>query len=570
MTVYMYAPDTDCAAPRCSSSSLASMQTIIAAQIFLIIANIVWEIVKWAYPAPINNLHGPPSPSWFTGHLLQLYDKQGWGFHRDLHMKYGPVSRLQGMFGKPMLCVYDPLAMHNIVLKEQHIFEEMEWFLNFAYDSLGPGIVATTGETHRKQRKLLNPVFSTKNLRRLTPVFYEVVNRLKNAIKAEVDSGAPEVDMAQYMGRAALELVGKATLGHSFDPLTEERHDPYAEAVKSFVPAMSDLSQYLQLYRILRPLIPSFLRRPLMNLLPSRRVKRFLNVIDTMHSSAMQIYTEKKREADSLGASTAPEDDEKAKDLITILLRANAGASEEDMLPEEELISQLSILVFVATDTSSNALTLILERLAENPDVQDKSRGEILAAKSQREDGQIPFDELMSLPYLEAVVRETLRISAPAPLRLREAREHTVLPLSKPIQGKDGSMIESIPVPKGTLVFVAVQASNINEDLWGPDAREWRPERWLEPLPETVTEAKIPGVYSNLMTFWGGGRSCIGFKFSQLEIKTVLAELLSSFRFEKTDAPVVWNLAEVIHPTIGTDSLRPAYPMKVTLVDSSA
>ncbi|OSD00375.1 cytochrome P450 [Trametes coccinea BRFM310] len=508
--------------------------------------NIAWELFKWVYTPrpPLDKLHGPPSPSWFTGHLLQLYDKQSWDFHRDLHMKYGPVSLLQGMFGKPMLCVYDPLAMHYIVLKEQHIFEEMEWFLNFAYDSLGPGIVATIGETHRKQRKLLNPVFSTKNLRRLTPVFYEVVNRLKDAIKAKVDAGAPDVDMAQYMGRAALELVGKATLGHSFDPLTEERHDPYAEAVKSFVPAMSDLSQYLQLYRILRPLVPGFLRRPLMDLLPSRRVKRFLNVI-------------------------YPDDDKKAKDLITILLRANAGASEEDMLPEEELVSQLSILVFVATDTSSNALTLILERLAENPHVQDRLRAEILAAKGQSEGGQIPFDELMSLPYLEAVVRETLRVTAPAPLRLREARADTVLPLSKPIQGKDGSMLESIPVPKGTLVFVAVQASNVCEDLWGPDAREWRPERWLEPLPETVTEAKIPGIYSHLMTFWGGGRSCIGFKFSQLEIKTVLAELLSTFKFEKTDVSVVWNMAEVIHPTVGTDSLRPAYPMKVTLIDSS-
>ncbi|KAL7278089.1 hypothetical protein ACG7TL_008059 [Trametes sanguinea] len=556
--------------------------------VIFIAINIAWEVFKWVYTPrpPLDNLHGPPSPSWFTGasvhvfsgagflgrtylvvcslgHLLQLYDKQGWDFHRDLRMKYGAVSMLQGMFGKPMLCVYDPLAMHYIVLKEQHIFEEMEWFLNFAHDTLG--------ETHRKQRKLLNPVFSTKNLRRLTPVFYEVVNRLKDAIKTEVDSGVPDVDMARFMGRAALELVGKATLGHSFDPLTEERYDPYAEAVKSYVPAMSDLSQYLPLYRILRPLIPGFLRRSLMDLLPSRRVKRFLNVIDTMHSSAMHIYTEKKREADSLGASKGPDsDDEKAKDLITILLRANAGASEEDMLPEEELVSQLSILVFVATDTSSNALTLILERLAENPQVQDKLRAELLAAKSQNEDGQIPFDELMSLPYLEAVVRETLRVNVPAPLRLREARADTVLPLSKPIQGKDGSMIESVPVPKGTLVFVAVQAINVCEDLWGPDARQWRPERWLEPLPESVTEAKIPGVYSNLMTFWGGGRSCIGFKFSQLEIKTVLAELLPTFKFEKTDAPVVWNLAEVVHPTVGTGSLRPAYPMKVTRVDSQA
>ncbi|KAH9848267.1 cytochrome P450 [Lenzites betulinus] len=170
----------------------------------------------------------------------------------------------------------------------------------------------------------------------------------------------------------------------------------------------------------------------------------------------------------------------------------------------------------------------------------------------------------MSLPYLDAVCSETLRVHVPAPLRLREAQADAVLPLSRPITGKDGTQIDAVPVPKGTLVFIAIQAANTNPDIWGPDAHEWRPERWLEPLPAQLTEAKIPGVYTNLMTFWGGGRSCIGFKFAQLEMKVVLAELLSTFNFEKTDARIVWNLTEVIFPTVGTDD-SPGYPMKVTL-----
>lgn len=58
--------------------------------------------------------------------------------------------------------------------------------------------------------------------------------------------------------------------------------------------------------------------------------------------------------------------------------------------------------------------------------------------------------------------------------------------------------MESITVPKGTVVFVPIQAANINPEVWGPDAHEWRPERWLEPLPESVAAAKTPGVYSNM------------------------------------------------------------------------
>ncbi len=53
-------------------------------------------------------------------------------------------------------------------------------------------------------------------------------------------------------------------------------------------------------------------------------------------------------------------------------------------------------------------------------------------------------------------------------------------------------------VPKGTVVITHYQASNSDPALWGEDAEEWKPERWLAPLPSTVEDARIPGVYSNL------------------------------------------------------------------------
>ena len=103
------------------------------------------------------------------------------------------------------------------------------------------------------------------------------------------------------------------------------------------------------------------------------------------------------------------------------------------------------------------------------------------------------------------------------------------------MRGRDGTLISEIPIPKDTGVFVGVMSSNTNKALWGEDAYEWRPNRWLAPLPDAVLDAKIPGVYSNLyvwlfalelglprvwrriliecgpdrMTFWGGGRACM-------------------------------------------------------------
>ena len=72
-----------------------------------------------------------------------------------------------------------------------------------------------------------------------------------------------------------------------------------------------------------------------------------------------------------------------------------------------------------------------------------------------------------------------------------------VLPLSQPVDGIDGTTLNEIVVPKDTLIFVSIRSCNRNKAIWGEDALEWKPERWLSPLPDSVTSAHIPGVYTN-------------------------------------------------------------------------
>ena len=83
-------------------------------------------------------------------------------------------------------------------------------------------------------------------------------------------------------------------------------------------------------------------------------------------------------------------------------------------------------------------------------------------------------------------------------MRTRRAREDAVLPLSEPVRGLDGKMIHEIPVPKDTTVIVGLLSSNQNKQIWGEDALEWKPERWLASLPAALEDAHLPGVYSNL------------------------------------------------------------------------
>ncbi|TBU38974.1 cytochrome P450, partial [Dichomitus squalens] len=252
------------------------------------------------------------------------------------------------------------------------------------------------------------------------------------------------------------------------------------------------------------------------------------------------------------------------KDIMSILLKANMTAMDTEKLTDEEVIAQMSVLMLAGMDTTSNALSRTLELLAQNPDTQTKLRSEILDARNG--ESTIDYDDLVKLPYLDAVCRETLRLYAPVGRLVRHAAKDVMLPLFKPVRDKNGRMLDAVPVPKGTAIILDLQGSNYNKELWSEDAHEWRPERWLSPLPAALDEARLPAVYSNIMSFSGGSRSCIGFKFSQLEMKVVLSALLAAFEFELTDKEIVWNSAAVSFPTMGLQSEKPEMLLKVRAV----
>ncbi|KAI0641513.1 cytochrome P450 [Trametes meyenii] len=515
----------------------------------------------------LDNLPGPPRQSFFYGNLKQLYSKRGWQFHDELGEKYGPAVKLYGKFGRKMLYIFDPRAMHHIAVKEQYVYDEAEC-MNLL--TLGPGLLSTTGEQHRRQRKVLNPAFNVNHMRNMIPIFHEVVNRLQQALKAQVGDRPTEVNLSQWMGRTALELIGQAGLGCSFDPLVEERSDTLGDALKSFIPALYTLSRFFQFYPYVRAIIPPAIANRVAPWIPDENFQRVRRLVSTMHEQSIEIYKQKK-EALACGGESLKRQVAEGRDLMSLLLRANLSADTGDRLSEEELIAQISTLTIAAVDTTSSALSMILHLLSQHQDAQKKLRGEIWAAGEGK---NLDHDVLVSLPYLDAVCRETLRLqrlhSFPlAPFRFRETREDVVLPLSEPVRGRDGALISEIPLSKDTTVFVGVMSANRNKVLWGPDANEWKPERWLAPLPEAVVEAKIPGVYSSLMTFWGGGRACIGFKFSQLEMKVVLSTLLSTFTFEQSDKRIDWNLAGILYPTVGADT-KPSLPLKLGLVKHEA
>ncbi|CCM01005.1 uncharacterized protein FIBRA_03053 [Fibroporia radiculosa] len=513
----------------------------------------------------LHNIAGPPPASFLKGSISQFFSRDSTDFQRRLAFDYAPIAKLYSMFGRPMLYVSDPKALYTIMIKDEPSFPEPDSFISTNHLIFGRGLVATLGETHRKQRKLLNPAFSINHMRHIIPIFYNVAHKLRNGLMKQIVGGTEEVDLLEWMSRAALELIGQGGLGYSFDPLVEDTHNEYGDALRALFPNLVKIPIMRLMTPYLIRLGPAAFRRFVLKFVPDGGVQSLRYIADTMDSQSRAIF-EKKKAALLQGEEAVLQQVGEGKDIISILIRANASTSEVDRLPEDQIIAQMSTLVFAATDTTSNTLARILQILAEFPDVQEKLRAEVIDAHAGE---SLTYDELDQLPLLDGVCRETLRLNPPGVFISRVANRDTILPLAEPIIGVDGSLISEIPVVKGTEVIIGILGCNARKDLWGEDAHEWKPERWLAPLPEKVTKNTIPGVYANLMTFIGGKRACIGFKFSEMEMKVVLSVLLTNFTFELTDKPIVWNAAAVRYPTVGRMDNKPQMPLKVRLYEGA-
>jgi cytochrome P450 len=67
-----------------------------------------------------------------------------------------------------------------------------------------------------------------------------------------------------------------------------------------------------------------------------------------------------------------------------------------------------------------------------------------------------------------------------------------------PVKGTDGQMISNIHVAKNQNIIIGIANCNRDPRVWGSDATEWKPQRWLEPLPQSVVEAHVPGILPNV------------------------------------------------------------------------
>ncbi|KAJ7633945.1 cytochrome P450 [Mycena rosella] len=160
--------------------------------------------------------------------------------------------------------------------------------------------------------------------------------------------------------------------------------------------------------------------------------------------------------------------------------------------------------------------------------------------------------------------QETLRLYPPGAIQERITVQDTVIPLTDGIKNSKGEFMNHIPVQKGQVVLVAIASYQRLQSRWGEDAHQFRPSRWID---GTVVQGQAVGPYANLLSFLGGPRVCLGWRFAPrvLEMQVFFSKLVGEFSFAlPEDDCLRTRYANMLIPV--TPSGEKAAPLHITRI----
>ncbi|CAG5042715.1 unnamed protein product [Parnassius apollo] len=193
------------------------------------------------------------------------------------------------------------------------------------------------------------------------------------------------------------------------------------------------------------------------------------------------------------------------KTFLEILMDSSYEISR---LTDVELREEVLVLAVAGTDTSAVGASFVLCMLSRFPDIQEKVYEELFAIFGDS-DRPVLADDLPKLKYLEAVIKETLRLYPPVPHIFRKVDKDLTLP-------------SGVTLPVNTGVLVSIWSMHRNPKYWGLDAEKFEPNRFLNGHKHHQ--------YS-FMPFSNGPRNCLGYQYAMMSMKTVLATLLRNYKF---------------------------------------
>ncbi|KAF2966624.1 hypothetical protein GQX73_g6980 [Xylaria multiplex] len=462
-------------------------------------AALFWGLIYPKLFSPLRHLHGPRNFISLAHRSLVVKDGPGGDLFLDLIKKYPGQEILSLTAFDHQVLVTKPRMLADLLVHKPYDFIKPPKISGLLRHILGDGLIMVEGDQHKFLRKNTMPAFSFRHIKNLYHMMWTKSVIMSSALEEALESGEGKdtkvVNLANWTSRVTLDIIGVAGMGREFnmlkkagDPILDIYEQLLEPAPEKLAFAMSSIAFGL----------------PFVRLLPWKMNTLFKYLTTALSEVCMPMIQEKK------DAIINSKDDH--FDVLSLLIKSGNFTNPQ-------LRDQLLTFLAAGHETTSSALSWACYLLSKYPEYQDKLRDEISQA--------LPYDMeidkstdlagiLEPLPYLNGIMNETLRLYPTVPLTMRQAVRD--------------SNLAGQPIPKGVVVVLSLWQMNRSPDLWGPDAGEFRPERW-------ITSGKPNsngGANSNyeFLTFLHGPRSCIGQGFAKAEMRCLLASMTRTFSWE--------------------------------------
>ncbi|KAJ5629935.1 cytochrome P450 [Penicillium herquei] len=454
-------------------------------------------------------------------------------YYRKLHQRYGPIVRT----GPNTVDISDPKALSTIyginskfLKSSQSAFYDT--FSPFFEDKVMPSMFSVRDPaTHQALRRPVAQKFSMSSIKSLEPFADECTKIFIDSMK---DLEGQRVDLGEWLQWYAFDVIGAITFQQRFG-FMEQRKD-----VQNMI---ADLEVGLQYAGIVGQ-VPSLHSWMIGNIWVGKflAMQPFVHAPDPLRSMVQasitlsphdDLFTDR---SDDLYQSSTQHGDR--PDFLAWLRSEEAKGkpiSNRDMMNhlsnnlsviESSFESQVLTYELAGSDTTAISLRAIIYFLAQTPSVYRKLQIEVdNADKLGKLSEYITYAECLELPYLQAVMKEAMR-----------CHPGVSYPLERVVP-EGGTTLCGVYLEAGTIVGMNPAVIHHDKSIFGEDAADFRPERWID-----SSEEQVKLMDRHLMTFGYGSRTCIGKNISIMEMGKLVPQIIRKFEMEWASDQPEWHV----------------------------
>ncbi|XP_058976945.1 probable cytochrome P450 4s3 [Musca domestica] len=404
---------------------------------------------------------------------------------KELRQKHGSTFRI--WFGKDLMVFFtDPedikqlLGNNNLLYKSSNYKIVTPW--------LGNGLLTNGGESWHTRRKFLTPAFHFRILSEFKEPMEENCRILMRRLDEKVEGG--EFDIYPYITLFALDVICETAMGIKKNAQMQSESE-YVKAVQQICHILHKRSfSFWQRNNIFFKFTQDGRKRDACLKILHDETDRVIKLRRKMlEDSKITSMLEAEKSCDSFGQK------KRFAFLDMLLISQMEGVP----LTDREIREEVDTFMFEGHDTTSSAIGFAIYLLSQHAEVQKQAYEEAVAFEGREKE---------SMPYLEAIIKETLRLYPSVPFYSRSVKEDL--------------QVGQITVPKGASVSILSYMVHRDEQYY-PEPEKFDPSRYFK-------NEKDLHPFS-FVAFSAGPRNCIGQKFAVLELKCSLSHLLRNFEF---------------------------------------